>query len=736
MQKTFITLFFVFQLIVKSLASPLDEGMWLLLFLEKLNYSDMKKKGLKLKPEDIYSVNNASLKDAVVMLGGGFCTAEVISSRGLLLTNHHCAYEAIQSLSTVEDDILTKGFFAKSLAEEKPVPGLTASFLIRIEDVTARVMSQLTPEMTEQRRRQVVLQTGRTIAEEATKGTHYEASVKEFFGGNEYYLFVYETFKDVRLVGNPSESVGKFGGDTDNWMWPRHTGDFSMFRIYADKDNKPAEYSPNNQPLKPRKHLPISLSGVKEGDFTMVMGYPGTTSRFLTSYGVKRLIETVNPKRIEIREKKLALMKEGMDADPKIRLQYAAKYATVSNYWKYFIGQIKGLKRLKVYQQKKAEEERFIAWVNADENRKKVYGNTLNLLEEGYEKLKETDMSYYYLVEGIYGIEILPFAFQFSELEAAMAQGASQDDINKILDEIRKEAKTLYKDFNATIDQNTMAYVLKSYQRDVPKNQLPDIFSFIEREYGNDIEKFVAEVYRTSFLASKERLDKFLEKPTAEKIANDLAVNLMSSVMQNYYSKIVPLREEANALVDKGNRLYIAGVRQLNAGKKYYPDANSTMRLTYGTVMDYIPYDAGFYAYYTTDKGILEKEDPSNPEFVVEPKLKEILLKKDYGRYGQNGELRVAFITNNDITGGNSGSPVINGKGELIGLAFDGNWEAMSGAVAFAPDLQRCINVDIRYVLFYVEKVAEAKNIIDELTLVGGKPANTKKYEQLMPNKY
>jgi hypothetical protein len=597
-------------------------------------------------------------------------------------------------------------------------------------------MSKLNPDMTEQQRKQAAAAAGREIAEEAKKGTHYEATVKDFFAGNEYYLFVYETFRDVRLVGNPAESIGKFGGDTDNWMWPRHTGDFSMLRIYANKDNKPADYSAENQPLQPRKHLPISLDGVKEGDFAMVMGYPGTTTRYLTSYGVTRLVETVNPKRVEIREKKLSLMKEGMDADPKVRLQYSSKYATVSNYWKYFMGQVKGLKRLKVYDLKKSEEDKLMQWVNADEGRKKSYSETLKYLDEGYNKLKEADMSYYYLVEGVYGIEILPLAFQFAELEAALAQNAAKEEVDKIVEEIKVEANLLYKDFNPEIDENTMANVLKMYKKDVPQDQLPDIFQLIDKEFGGDFGKFAAEVYKTSFLADKDKLMEFLNNPSGEKIAKDLAVNTMSSVMQNYYSKIAPMRDAANALVDRGNRLYVAGVRQMNPSKKFYPDANSTMRLTYGNVMDYIPYDAGFYSYYTTSKGILEKEDPKNPEFVVDSKLKDALMKKDYGRYGQDGELRVAFITNNDITGGNSGSPVINGKGELIGLAFDGNWEAMSGGVAFAPDLQRCINVDIRYVLFIVEKVAGAKNIIDELSLKSSKPVKTKKYETLMPNKY
>ncbi len=712
---------------------PFDEGMWLPMFIKRLNYDDMKKKGLKLTPEEIYSVNSASLKDAIVMLGGGFCTAEIISSKGLLLTNHHCAYDAIQSLSTVENDLLTNGFFAKKIEEELPVEGLTASFLVRMEDVTAKMNTALANA---ENRQKAILETSRQIEAAATEGTAYEASVKPFFGGNEFYLFVYETFRDVRLVGNPPESVGKFGGDTDNWMWPRHTGDFSMLRVYAGANNQPAAFAAENRPLKPRHHLPISLEGVKKGDFSMVMGYPGSTNRYLRSAGVERAVAQVNPKRVEIRGKKLEIMKKYMDADPTVRLQYASKYAQVSNYWKYFIGQTKGLQRLNVASKKQAEEKKFNAWVNSSEVYKNIYNNALLNIEEGYEQMAKTDMSYFYLVEGIFGTEILPLAFGFAELEAALIQGASNEQLTEVVDGLKQEAATLFKDYHAALDQETLGVMMQMMATDLPEDQQPEIFRVVKNDYEGDFMAFSKAVFSNSFLDEQEKVNTFLANPKADVLSEDLAIQTMSSIMQMYYSQVAPLRTEAQRKLDEGNRLFMDGLRKMNPSVTYYPDANSTMRLTYGQVLDYYPADAVLYSYYTTANGILQKEDPKDPEFVVDERLKKALQAADFGQYGQNGQLRVCFISNNDITGGNSGSPVINGEGELIGLAFDGNWEAMSGDIAFETELQRCISVDIRYVLFLVDKVMGAKNIINELTLKQGKSSTTKEFTELEPKKY
>ncbi|MDW7692326.1 S46 family peptidase [Flammeovirgaceae bacterium SG7u.111] len=736
----FKKLIVVTLLIVSGLASkatPPDEGMWLPMFVERLNYADMKKMGLKLSPEEIYSINNASLKDAIVMLGGGFCTAEVVSSQGLLLTNHHCAYDLIQNHSTVEKDYLKNGFWAKSLKEELPNEGLTASFLVRMEDVSGKILGELKPEMTEQERSQKIAEISKGLEEGAAEDGKYEVSVKPFFDGNEFYMFVYQTYTDVRLVGAPAESIGKFGGDTDNWMWPRHTGDFSMLRIYTGKDGNPKEYAEDNVPLKPKKHLPVSLDGVKKNDFTMVMGYPGSTDRYLTSYGVKLAIEQSNPKRVDIRGKKLELMKQDMDSDEKIRLQYASKYASVSNYWKYFIGQTKGLKRLDIYDKKKAQEEAFQNWVNADAARKEKYGKALIMLEEGYKMQAKTEMTWNHLNESVFGTEILPMAYEYSELAGALQQpDADKEAVDKMIADFRESAKKHFKDYNAPTDQKILTALLEMYEADVPADQLPDVFEVIKNDFGGDYAKYANKLFETSIFSSEEKLNKFLDEPNFETLMGDMAMEATTSFLRNYFSKIVPIKKESSALIDKGNRLYVAGLREMNPAKSYYPNANSTLRLTYGQVGDYFPEDAALYSYYTTADGILQKEDPNNPEFVVDPKLKKLIEAKDFGRYGYNGRLRVGFITNNDITGGNSGSPVINAKGELIGIAFDGNWEAMSGDIAFETELQRCINVDIRYVLFVIDKLNGAKHLVDEMTLVTSKPSKAKEFEEVMLEKY
>lgn len=995
MQKRILTLFICFVLFGSSIVKA-DEGMWLLNLLGKVNYTTMKKMGLKLSAEEIYSVNKSSLKDAIVALDHGSCTGELISSEGLILTNHHCGYSEIQSHSSVEHDYLTDGFWAMTKDQELPNIGKTASFLVRIQDVTDRVNKELKEGMTEGERNEAIEKISETIISETVKGNHYEAQVKSLYKSNKFYLFVLETFKDIRLVGAPPSSIGKFGADTDNWMWPRHTGDFSMFRVYCGKDGKPAEYSKDNVPYKPKKHLTISLKGVKKNDFAMVMGYPGSTQRFLTSWGVEETLKEQNPAIIKIRGLKQEIMMKDMRASDKVRIQYAAKYSQSSNYWKYAIGQNKGLKRLKVYEQKQELENKLDKWINSNPKRKAKYGEGLGLIESAYKQRKVEQKAMQYWGEALWGgAEILSFAYQASEYAGTLTENHSNPEkLKEATDKIREGAKKHFKDYNPETDQKVLAALLKLYYKDIDKKYHPEIFTLIEQEYKGDFELFAKDLFEKSIFASKEKFEEFLNEPVHEKAlfgsqlilftvrsymlysnlnefksiedvetsaaefnknaetyflsvppksefvsvfnqlykdakpeqlpeiyetinqkyngsiekyadamyANsiftdkdrfeefmkkpvndkifaesqlvkftyslklmkqelnkktqnteeideakiqlrklgkmfykgfdvskeketlkklikttykDVPENLLPNFMKNYVNKkykgnidkfvddvfkksivnnkkrflnfvknpklktlnkdlffkvsedvsenlkakllkqdlafsamISIFKKLKSRMIEndrafsamrsclgvyfslqgslgnystdlkKGQRLFVAGLLDMKKNKKFYPDANSTMRLTYGKVGDYEPKDAVYYSHFTTLKGYMEKEDADNPEFVVTDKLKELYRKKDYGQYGHKGEMRVCFTTNNDITGGNSGSPVLNAKGHLIGTAFDGNWEAMSGDIAFEHKLQKCINVDIRFVLFIIDKYAGASHLIKEMTIV------------------
>ena len=730
--------FFAFALaLVLALPAVANEGMWLPLLLGR-NYEDMKANGLQLTPEQLYSINNSSIKDAIVSLGG-FCTAEVISKNGLLLTNHHCGFDAIQTHSTPDNNLLDDGFWAKSYSEELPNEGLFVRFLVRMEDVTDQVNAVLSDTMSEASRDAKIREIGKEIADKASKDNGYDANVKSFYHGNEFYLFVYETFKDVRLVGAPPSSVGKFGGDTDNWMWPRHTGDFSMFRIYTDAEGKPAEYSADNIPMKPKHHLPISMDGVKEGDFTMIFGYPGSTDRYLSSYGVKQAVDLYNPSVVEVRDLKLAIMKKYMDADEATRIQYASKYARVANYWKYYIGQTEQLKQNKVAAKKMVIEDDFRKWMNANPAKKEKYGETLSLLEDAYKQSDSYVKSNVYVLEaGLTGSDLALFAFRFSRLmdNAFMLKDKMAEEMDAAkTDEDKKGVKDKYqpkidalmasasasveehfKDYNKALDQELFASLFELYDNKIPAEQQPEFFSLVDKKYKGDWKKFADKVYSKSILTSKESVLAFLENPSKKTLDKDMGAMVGNELFSMYRSSAMS-HADVDTKMDKGYRLFTAGVREMNSDKNYYPDANSTMRMTYGTVGSYHPRDGVFYNYYTTAEGILQKEDPNDMEFYMQPELIEVIKKKDYGRYANaKGELPVCFISNNDITGGNSGSPVINGRGELIGCAFDGNWEAMSGDIFFEKQLQRTISVDIRYVLFIVDKYAGAKNIINELT--------------------
>ncbi len=695
-----------------------DEGMWLPLLIERLNYVDMQEMGLNLTAEEIYSVNHSSLKDAIIIFGRG-CTGEIISEQGLILTNHHCGYGSIQSHSAVDHDYLTDGFWAGSFEEELPNEGLTAQFLIRIEDVTQRVLGALDEQMTETSREDAIRKISREIETEATGGTHYNAAVRSFYFGNEFYLFVYETFTDVRLVGAPPSSIGKFGADTDNWMWPRHTGDFSLFRVYSGPDGKPAPYSKDNIPLKPKHYLPISIGGVQKGDFAMILGYPGSTDRYLPSYGVEEAIDQNNPSVVKIRQKKLDIMREAMDSDPAIRIQYASKYAGTSNYWKYYIGQTKGLKRLKVADDKRATEAAFAMWTATSPDLEARYGTIPGDMEKAYEVLKPYDLFRIYSNESILrGCEIISFARNFSDLyKELVKEEADQKKIDQMIASLQNQSGRYFKDYNAPTDQKLLAAMLGLFCNDIPAGFHPPVIDAIKAKYKGDFYSYAAKTFEKTIFADQNRVRNFLYKPTAKILEKDPVFSFMKQFMEYYRTKMAEV-DAQNASLAKARRLYMEGLRAMQKDRTFYPDANFTMRLTYGQILDYYPSDAVHYDFRTSLDGVMEKEDPSNWEFVVPDKLKELYARGDYGPYGENGKMYTCFTSNHDITGGNSGSPVINGDGELIGIAFDGNWEAMSGDIAYEPELQRTISVDIRYVLFIIDKYAGAERIIAEMTIL------------------
>ena len=704
-----------------------DEGMWLPMFVKRLNEVDMQAAGLQLTAEELYSINNSSLKDAIVSFSG-FCTGEVISAEGLLLTNHHCGYGAIQDHSTVENDYLTDGFWAMDRSKELENPDLFVDFLIRMEDVTERILAVVNDEMTEAERAQAIDAEMKVIKTEATEDNSYICKVKSFYEGNEFYMFMYERFSDIRLVGAPPSSVGKYGGDTDNWMWPRHTGDFSMFRIYAAPDGTPAAYAEENVPLTKElreknnafyHHLPVSLEGVENDDFTMVWGYPGSTDRFLTSWGVEQMLDIKAPTIVDIRDLKLNIMKKHMDADPAVRIQYASKYAQTANYWKYFIGQSKGLKRLGVYEKKQAIEADFTAFANSSDSNKAKYGEALSLIEQAYAASDATEKGANFLSEvGIRGTDVILFTYRANRMIEQLLGTEDAEQKAALISQLQASASEHFKNYNAALDEEQFAKLFAKYQADVDASQHPSFFAHVDKKYKGDFANFAAKMYAKSFFTDEARFNAFILAPNAKKLSKDLAAMSAGSIVQSYFS-MGAVTAESDAMLGKGNRLFVDGLRKMDPDKVYYPNANSTMRTTYGTVGDYVPADAVHYDYVTTLDGVIEKYVPGDHEFDLPQGLIDLYDAKDYGQYAdKNGDLIINFIHNTDITGGNSGSPVINAKGHLIGTAFDGNWEAMSGDIAFEPELQRTISCDIRYVLFIVDKYAGATHLIEEMDLV------------------
>ncbi len=700
-----------------------DEGMWLPMLVKRLNYVDMQKAGLKLTPEEIYSVNNASLKDAIVGLGSparNFCSGEIVSSQGLFITNHHCGFGVIQDNSTTEHNYLKDGFWAMTKEEEIPA-GFSVSILHHMDDVTPIIMEALNDTMSEMQRAQIARPIIDSLSKANSEEGKYKAVVKSFFAGNEYYMFVYEVFSDVRLVGAPPSSVGKFGGDTDNWMWPRHTGDFTLFRIYANEDNEPAKYSKDNKPYKPKHHLPVNIKGTEKNDYAMIFGFPGSTERYMSSYGVDHKVNVDYPDRIKLRRKKLDLYEEGMNADEKTQIQYASKHAGVSNYWKNFIGMTKALNALAVADKKRGEESDFMQWANANSDRKAKYGEVLDLYKTGYAELKSTQTKYNYFVEGFasQGVEMAALARNYGKFAALL----EKDDTDpKVIDEMTQQLRSTnekhFKNYNKMVDLNVLAAMFEMYAEAIPEDQRPEYFQTLISKAKGDYMKLAKWVAKKSMFDDPEKMDAFLTKANAKSILKDPAYKISKAIWDDFYATVVPARRAASAKIARAERLYTDAIRKMNPEKSYYPNANSTLRLTYGNILPYEARDAVFYEYYTTAEGILEKYQPGDLEFDAPDKLITMIKEKDYGRYGKNGELRVCFLSNNDITGGNSGSGVVNAEGHLIGTAFDGNWEAMSGDVAFEPNLQRTISVDIRYTLFIIDKFAGAGHLVKEMTVI------------------
>ena len=693
-----------------------DEGMWLLPLLEQLNMGKMTELGLELSAEEIYSLNRSSVKDAIVIFGGG-CTAEIVSSQGLLLTNHHCGYGTIQSHSTVEHDYLKDGFWAMSRDEELPNPGLSVTFLVRLEDVSDRVLKDVTADMTEKERADAINMVRQAIAAEASEGNHYRATVSSFFGGNNYYLLVYEIFNDVRLVGAPPSSIGKYGHDSDNWEWPRHTGDFSVFRVYMGPDGNPAEYSEENVPLKPKHHLPVSVKGVDENDFAMILGYPGGTQRYMTSYGVDEVLSITHPNRIKIRGIRQEILMEDMMADPKVNIQYASKYSGSSNYWKFSIGQKQGLERLNVKGKKQKLEERFTEWVDKNRKREDKYGDALELIRTSIEGRADYNNAQQYLSECLLrGTELPSMATNAQGLITALASD-DEESITQAVSRLKRRAEGFYKNYNPPTDRKATKAMIRVFKEDIDPVYWPEFVKEIDDKFGGDVDRYVDYMFDNSIFTTEEKLMSFLATLDAEKLESDPALKAGMDVMM-VYRDLMQKSGEFDTNLEKGRRLYIAGLREMDPEVVPYPDANFTMRLTYGSVLPYQPKDAVIYKYYTTLEGVMEKYIPGDYEYDLPERLIELYEQKNFGRYADpDGHMPVCFLTNNDITGGNSGSPVLNGKGELIGLAFDGNWEAMSGDVAFEPDLQRCINVDIRYVLWIMDVYAGAGHLVEEMDI-------------------
>lgn len=719
MKKILLSLTLVFFLF----RSYADEGMWLPMLLGKQVYNDMVKRGLKLTKEQLYSVNKASLKDAIIIFGG-FCTGEIVSNQGLIFTNHHCGYGAITAASSVEKNYLKDGFWAKSKEEEIPAQGLYAEFLLRIDDVTKQVEDSLQGLTGADRaaRTSAVISSLNARYSDASKSII--ARVSPLFKGNQFLVFVYQRYSDIRLVGAPPESVGKFGGDTDNWEWPRHTGDFSVFRAYMTRDGQPAQYSTENVPLKPKYFLPVSIKGVKDGDYAMIYGYPGGTNRYETSYGVKQKIDISNPSLVALRDMRLKYMFEEMKKDPAVKLKLADEVASIANYWKFFDGETKQLVKYHIYDQKLAQEEKFLKWANG----KPEFENIFTDLAKAYDAWRPYSKHQVYINEGIFGSPLIAFAASLQQVENAIVKSGKSEDISNAVAAADVARQNFIKSEDITSDKKVLSSVLLMFYNDIDKSQHPiGFYESIKGSFGDlkdpaTYTKYAETVFDNTFLLDSVKWKAFVKNPDGNTLQGDPAYATATAFLKNFQNKYLPMLQLFTTKNNEAGRLYLKGIMLMDTAKakKMYPDATFTMRVSFGSVKSYQPKDAVKYDYITTSKGILEKYKPGDYEFDIHPKVLEALKKRDFGQYidKQRNDLVTGFITTNDITGGNSGSPVIDANGHLIGLAFDGNYEALSHKLAFDKEYNRTISVDVRYVLWIIDKVGGAQNIINELKLV------------------
>ena len=689
-------------------------GMWIPSLLKGMNETEMKNLGMKISAEEIYSVNKSSLKDAVPQFDGG-CTAEMISDKGLLLTNHHCGFDAIQNHSTIEHDYLRDGFWAYKMEDELPNKDMVVMFVIRIEDVTTKVLDGVSNLQTEAEKQKKIQENISSLSNSLPKESWQENKIKTFYDGNQYLLFVTETYKDIRFVGAPPSSIGKFGSDTDNWVWPRHTGDFSLFRIYADKNNRPAAYSTENVPYKPKKFFPISIEGLKENDFTMVLGYPGKTTEYLPSFAVNQIVETLNPAKVEVRDAALKVQDRFMRKDQAIKIQYASKYASVANYWKKWMGETKGLKKANAVGAKQKFEKEFKEKV-VKAGKQAEYGSLLSDFENNYTEIKEYALARDYFTEvALRNTEILSVGYKLYQLEQILntkGEQAFTDRKNNLV----KGIGDFYKDYNAEVDKNVFEQLINLYTTKSPKQFLPESLNAI------DASKLAADVFSNSKLTSQNGFNDLLNgdsKTVIEKINNDKGFQLIKSMADAYTKNVAPKYDELNLKNITLQRTYMKAILELSPkSARIFPDANSTLRITYGKVKGYKPNDAVYYEPFTTLDGVMEKYVPGDYEFDVPQKLIDLYNAKDYGNYSVKGKMPVCFIATNHTTGGNSGSPALDARGNLIGLNFDRVWEGTMSDVYYSPDICRNIMVDTRYILFIIDKFAGAKNIINELKII------------------
>ena len=712
------SLFLLLVLFMGWFGCRADEGMWIPLLLKKYNIEDMQAKGFKLTAEDVYHINKASLKDAVIGLGREgrpffhFCTAELISDEGLVLTNHHCAFGMIQEHSNLDKNYLRDGFWAKTKKDELSSPGITASILVRMEDVTDKIMSELKSNMTVDERNNKITEISKKLEQEAVKGSTLMANIKPYFNGNQYFMSVFKIYKDVRLVGAPPSAIGKFGGDTDNWMWPRHTGDFTLLRIYADEKNEPLAYSPENIPYKPDTFFKISTKEINEGDFTMVFGYPGTTKEYLPSFAVEELVNIEYPHKIGIRTAKLNVINAAMESDDLLRIKYAAKAASVANAWKKWQGEIKGLERFKTVSKKQQEEEKFQVWATNNEK----YNRILSQYKKLYRDRERLVLAQSYVDEaGKRGAEIIGWSASVSNL---LKSKEKLQDIEKLRSDLKSASMAFYKNYDLATDKKILVEMLKLYSQNLPMEWIP---TEIQKASKKGIEKYVDHLFSNSIFADQEALEKLMNKvdqETYKKLKKDPALVLFASIDQLYLEKIQKTASTINSEITQLNKIWLAALMEMQDEKTFYPDANSTLRVAYGEIDGYSPRDAVYYTHFTTLKGIMEKDNPKIYDYNIPQKLREIYQKRDFGNYTQAGEVPVCFIANNHSTGGNSGSPVLNAEGHLIGLNFDRAWDGVMSDIQYDPEICRNISVDIRYVLFIIDKLANADHLIDEMVIV------------------